>query len=346
MNCPKQRYTGEKPWMDKAWLYDQYVIQDKSTRMIASEYGCKQNTIQHWLINHGIKKEIKTHNMTHTKSYQNANYLYTEHIINRKSVAMIAKENSVDHDTIRYFMNKYNIQMWQTNPPAKFTDDDISIIMTMYFDDKISAYAISKLFKCSHRTIIDMIRSYGKQTRTLQESQFASNKNTIDGRLNDSEWLNKKFWDDELSSKEIGEILGVNASTIIRQMHRLGLNTNRRQKKTYKIKGIEEYIPSEINSLTNILRDYFRVNIRPSVLLRDNHKCQKCGSTSNLHVHHIQHFDNIINEIIHEHPELNINLNSDLIKMYLIIRKDQRFLSMDNVITLCKDCHHTVHNMR
>lgn len=28
MNYPKDRYTGPKPWMDKEWLYEEYVIKD------------------------------------------------------------------------------------------------------------------------------------------------------------------------------------------------------------------------------------------------------------------------------------------------------------------------------
>lgn len=41
LNYPKQRYTGEKPWMDKDWLYNEYVAKDRSTQDIADEYGCK-----------------------------------------------------------------------------------------------------------------------------------------------------------------------------------------------------------------------------------------------------------------------------------------------------------------
>ena len=56
MNYPKNRYTGPKPWKDREWLYQQYVVLDRSTEEIAQEYGCKQNTIQCWLLKHKIKK--------------------------------------------------------------------------------------------------------------------------------------------------------------------------------------------------------------------------------------------------------------------------------------------------
>jgi hypothetical protein len=45
MNYPKNRYTGEKPWMNYDWLYNEYVVKDKGSQDIADEYGCKQSTI-------------------------------------------------------------------------------------------------------------------------------------------------------------------------------------------------------------------------------------------------------------------------------------------------------------
>ena len=45
--------------MNKEWLYNEYVVKDRSSQDIADEYGCKQNTIQCWLSNHKIKKDVK-----------------------------------------------------------------------------------------------------------------------------------------------------------------------------------------------------------------------------------------------------------------------------------------------
>ena len=344
MNYPKNRYTGVKPWMNKEWLYHQYVELDKSSKEIANEYGCVQNTIQCWLSKHKIKKNITSHKMTYTKQYQNSKYLYNEHITKKRTISDIAKENNVSFDTIKYFMNKYNIEAWSSNKPIELIDSDKKVIFELYFDNKMSAYAISKLFGCSHRTIIDMIRSYGKETRTMQESQFAYNEKEIDDRFNDAEWLNKKFWDDQLTSNEIGQILGINGSTVLRQMKRLGLSTNIKSENRFNIASIQEYVPSSINSLESILRDYFRINIRPSILYRDNHECQLCKAKKNLQTHHIIHFDDIINEILSENTDLSIGNKDDLIKLYLIIRKDPRFVSKENVITLCESCHSKAHS--
>ncbi len=63
MNYPKQRYSGEKPWMDKEWLYNEYILKDRTVEDIASSYGCKPNTIYSWLSKHKIKKTVVRRNV-------------------------------------------------------------------------------------------------------------------------------------------------------------------------------------------------------------------------------------------------------------------------------------------
>lgn len=57
--------------------------------------------------------------------------------------------------------------------------------------------------------------------------------------------------------------------------------------------------------------------VRLQVLRRDRYKCKYCGTTKKLHVHHLtyKHFKNEM-----EH--------------------------LDELITLCKDCHHLVHEYK
>lgn len=57
---------------------------------------------------------------------------------------------------------------------------------------------------------------------------------------------------------------------------------------------------------------------RKKVLERDNNTCQLCGSTSNLHVHHIKQFAQ---------------------------DKSERFY-LDNGITLCANCHKEIHSKK
>lgn len=58
-------------------------------------------------------------------------------------------------------------------------------------------------------------------------------------------------------------------------------------------------------------------NVCSKVYKRDNAKCVRCGSTKDLHIHHIESFSN----------------------------KEKRS-SLDNLVLLCKVCHHFVHSKK
>jgi 5-methylcytosine-specific restriction endonuclease McrA len=60
--------------------------------------------------------------------------------------------------------------------------------------------------------------------------------------------------------------------------------------------------------------EWFR--IRNAVLIRDKHKCVKCGAKTNLTVHHTD---------------------------YMFIYEEHRDLSL--LITLCKECHKKIHRL-
>lgn len=56
------------------------------------------------------------------------------------------------------------------------------------------------------------------------------------------------------------------------------------------------------------------------------------------------YFSTIVHEIWNENPDLDITVPEDKYKLFDIIINDDRFLSIDNLITLCKDCHQKIHS--
>jgi len=58
-------WRKQKPWWNKEWLIDQYVLCRRSSADIANEYGVGDTAIQYWLKKHGIKgrtmSEIRKH---------------------------------------------------------------------------------------------------------------------------------------------------------------------------------------------------------------------------------------------------------------------------------------------
>lgn len=344
INYPKNRYTGEHPWMNRDWLFEEYVTKDKSTKQIAEEHGCKQNTIQCWLLKHGIKKDVKKSPRKIVYQYQDKDYLYEQHIINRKSMNEIAKENNVSSDTIRYNLIKNNIDYWQATQKTKYTKEQEQQICKLYNNQRLSANKIAKMYDTSHNVIIDILTRNGYETRGLSESQLLVNNSNVNNELfYNAEWLNHMHWEENKTCKEIGEIVGVDAGTIRRQMQRLGLKTKTNSESKIGLMIGEKHPNWQggLSTLKQLLRTYFHVNQAPKIAKRDNYTCQYCGATHTiLNVHHKKSFTKIVNKIVSEHKDLNPDIVEDRLKLYQIIINDERFLDEDNLITYCKDCHY------
>lgn len=334
--------------MDYDWLYNEYIIKNRRTVDIANDYGCKPNTINCWLIKHNIKKEIRTHIHVPKFQYEDPNYLYDQHIVKHRSMTEIARENNVSADTIRYNLLKNNIQPWSAKNKRKYTNEEIAIMIDMYCNKKMSANQISKVFGTSHKVIISNLQSHGIITRNLIEAQYNANGKEIPDGIENIELLYRLHWENGLSCKEIGELFGINASTVRRQMKRLGIKTksNSESKIGLMVGKNHPNWKGGLTPLYLLLREYFNVNQMPAISKRDNYTCQMCGKTHTiLHVHHIIKFSTIIKEIISEHPDLSPDNIDERLALYDIITHDSRFLNEDNLITLCKECHfYKVHN--
>lgn len=349
MNYPKQRYTGEKPWIDSDWLYNEYVTKDRSTQDIANEYGCKRNTIQCWLSKHGIKKDCVKRNRRKTKQYQDKDYLIKEHIENKKSMSQIASENNVSSDTIRYHLEKNGIERWQSENKTIFDEYEILRVKELY-ENGMSANKIAEKYKTSHGVVLRALKNIGVKLRDLQESQFTLHGIYPPPMFFDKKWLETSHWEEGKTCVDLSVELGVDPGTVRRQMHRLGIKTmNGSEAKIGRMVG--ESHPNWQGGLTPLkmlLREYFHVNQAPRIARRDNYTCQNCGATHEiLHVHHIRKFSEIVDEIVGEHKDLDPDNEYDRLELYQIITKDDRFLDENNLITYCKYCHFfIIHNYK
>lgn len=95
------------------------------------------------------------------------------------------------------------------------------------------------------------------------------------------------------------------------------------------------------SDLVKVLRTYYGLHQRPKVFERDNKVCQICGKRAT-NVHHKYPLYKMLQDFQKEHPEIDIQQNIYLTAQKFI-SECSIFNDMNNLISVCEDCHKELH---
>lgn len=274
------------------------------------------------------------------EQYKDYTYLYQNNCILHRSMSSMARECGVSLDTIRYQMKKHGITPYIVPKDKPKLYNQRFLVADMY-KEGYSPQEIANRFDTTRRAVGTILKQLEIPLRTMQEAQFNYNKKDIPKEMFDKEWLQEQHLNKSVT--DIAKDIGVDAGTLRRQMQKLGIhtNTNSESKIGLMVGSKHPNWKGGKTPLSLLLREYWKINIACHAMKRDGYKCCLCGKEHTLNVHHIKHFKDIVDEIIAENNHLDIQKDSHT--LYQIIIKDSRFTSVDNLITLCEDCHKKVH---
>lgn len=224
----------------------------------------------------------------------------------------------------------------------KDLNDDI--IIAKYLSGE-STTEIGKELNTSHRTILLRLKKNNITRRTLVESQWNLKSKTLPEDFSNYEVMYDLYVTQRLSKKDLGIKYNCDPCVIDRVLRNLGIEVrNNSQSKLGLFSGeIHPNWKGGISTLSQRVREYLTdKHITYEVLKRDNFKCKICGSRRDLDVHHLISFKYIIDSIIDKYPNLEINSQ----EMYEICIKDPNLNNLNNLITVCSDCHHKIHGRR
>ena len=219
---------------------------------------------------------------------------------------------------------------------------DIKTIVSLY-KSGLSSTQIGKIYGVSHRTILNWMDAAGVQRRTLPDSHYAYNKKERPEEFSDYDIMYDLYVTQHKTKEQLGEMFECAPHVIDRVLR--GLHVDIRGSSEAKI-GVQRGAAHHnwkggVTSLYARCREYFQRNIAPLVKERDGHRCVSCGSTSNLNVHHIISFNDILQRIKSEHPDLKDD--DDKEELYQIIINDEQFNDIENLTTYCESCHRMKH---
>lgn len=215
-------------------------------------------------------------------------------------------------------------------------------IIDMYLHGMSSTQIAQKL-KASHRTILLRLKKHTIERRSLIEAQWNFKKRELPKDFDNKELLETLYLKEGMSKKELGLKYNCDPCVIDRvlKFHGIPVRNNSESKKGLKVGKDHPNWKGGVSSLSERIREYCRVNICKEVLERDKNRCIICGSTDNLHVHHLIPFKTILHRILLQNLSLSPVIDNDA--LYQIAIKDSELNNKNNLITVCSMCHRKIH---
>lgn len=341
--------NNQKFPLTKSELYDLYINKQMTCKEIGDLIGIKHGKVLWWIKKFNIPvrstgniKGKEYHFEAHNKINFDNDRL-AEVYLSGYTMKEMEKIFHCGRDAIRRQAKKLGLKRSpeickQLLSTAKMDTSYDDLIVSLY-EQGLSSTEISNILNWSSVTILNHLHRLNKESRTLSESQFIHNKKEYPTDLDDFEKMYDMYILNHMSKKDIGFQYNVDPQVVDSRLkkHGIKIRGNSDSKKGLRVGEKHPNWKGGRTGLYMRLREYFATNQIKDILKRDHYECQLCGCKKKLQVHHIIPFKQLFEEILNEHPELNIIKNEH--ELYDIMRNDQRLNNYDNMITYCKDCH-------
>ena len=246
--------------------------------------------------------------------------LYHLYVEERLSGPKVAEIFGTTCGSIEYFLQKYEIKR-EDGIRLKI---DKELFIQMY-EDGVPMHIMADRLGCCYATVFAYVRRFRLKIRPNYHDD-----------TDKAEILRSMYIDEKKSIGMIAKELGLPKSRIRTALIQCGIERRGKSESQqiynndYKTFGIDW---AEVETPFNRrCRRYFRTHIASKI---SKEKCDDCGSTENLHLHHVKAFSIIIREIKNENP----NLTED--ELFDVIINDERFLDRSNLKVVCENCHYT-----
>ena len=252
--------------------------------------------------------------------------LFQKFIAEDKSAWVIAEELNTTVSSVFYHLGKFGIRKHALNREkyvfARVTEEQFESL----YASGMTLMNMAKELNCCFGTIINCLRKRGGERR-------------ING--NDNRYLKdtlvELYVNQKKSTTEISKILNLPKSRVRTAILQNGIKMRDKSEcqqifnEEYRCSFGNDWSLSD-NALIKRVRRYFTNHISSLI---ERRKCADCGSTENLHAHHINSLSGIVNTIKAENPDKTDD------ELYEMIIHDERFLDMNNIKVVCRDCHYT-----
>ena len=93
-----RRWNHDNPWEDRELLYQEYIVENNSTKQLADEWNCGDSTISEWVRKFGFERP-----------YDNKKVIESMYVERRMSTTEIASGLNTSASTISRRLKEFNI---------------------------------------------------------------------------------------------------------------------------------------------------------------------------------------------------------------------------------------------
>lgn len=236
----------------------------------------------------------------------------------------IARQLGVKHSAVHTYLNKFNITR-KSDPSRKLIDKDK--LYNLYVLQKKSKEELEAEFKCCRQTLNRALKKYGFISKYMNYTDFE----IIDMYLNQLLSLTQISVKTKIPKSQIRQILLKNSIQLRDKSSCQCINLDNKN----ELIQFDFNILKSQSILKRKLQSFFKNRISKNIKNKRGNKCEICGSTSNLHAHHLKPLSIILSQIIKENPDKNDH------ELYQIITHNKRYLDETNLLVVCTKCHYT-----
>ena len=263
--------------------------------------------------------------------------LYQLYVVEQKSLTEISEILNLNRRTVTINIEDYGFKDSIKHNKRRRVDktNNLEELKQQFYQDYI----------CNDMTLEQLISKYGytryKTKQLLKEFGIFKQKNkTSDKRIyDDKELLYDLYVTQKKSIQLISAELNCSEETISRKLKIFGIQS----RKNHVSKSDRNKSYSNYKILLKKSRKKFNKELRVKRLKIDGFKCQCCGGTTKLEVHHIKTLQSMVDNTL-QYFNIKDLSNIDIIRLIAnIVQERYDYNDLYNLITVCKDCHIKIH---
>jgi len=213
-------------WKDRDWLYEQYVVQQRSTNNIAEDFDVNPGAISYWIKKHdiGTRSKSEARSDGDVTKLHDEEWARDEYVEKERSTVDIGEELDVSPSTVRRWLDEHGIETRDSPKQRSNADfdvlDDKEKLRELYHDEELTIQEIANRTSTYFTTVYQRMADFG-----IERRDNGGVKEYDTERVTDEEYLRTRYVEEEATIEEIANECNCSNWRVHKSMREHGIKT-------------------------------------------------------------------------------------------------------------------------